>query len=351
MPDNLYKRGTIWWGRIQVRGRDVRRSLRTTSLGEARKRLDEMKRQAEHVAWSGDERHTYKAAVVKWSVEYLPGSVKPKTAKRYLVSVKALDPVFGDLFVDQIDRKTVAKFVSGRIKQTVTNATIRRDLSALSSILGACLAWGWVDANPAKEYDRGVIKEKRDPITLPTDEEIEAIIAASPPMLGRLWMLLWQTGMREEEAAGLEWSQVSLPDRRIILTRTKTSRPRAVPLDDSAVGTVAGTPRRLKSNWVFWHHEGERYAEPASAFGAIRRRVNRERKKEKTAEIRFRAHDLRHRFAVDYLRKGGNIYDLQQILGHTSIKTTEMYLAYLTPEETINSKHGVGTKTGTATAV
>jgi integrase/recombinase XerD len=48
-------------------------------------------------------------------------------------------------------------------------------------------------------------------------------------------------------------------------------------------------------------------------------------------ELRF--HDLRHFFAVSYLRAGGNIYDLQKTLGHTSIKTTEIYLDFLTPEE------------------
>ena len=44
-------------------------------------------------------------------------------------------------------------------------------------------------------------------------------------------------------------------------------------------------------------------------------------------------HDLRHKFAVDYLRKGGSIYQLQQYLGHASIRTTEGYLAYVTPEQ------------------
>jgi integrase len=42
--------------------------------------------------------------------------------------------------------------------------------------------------------------------------------------------------------------------------------------------------------------------------------------------------------AVDYLRDGGSIYDLQQILGHASIKTTEIYLAFLTPAEQRVSK-------------
>ncbi|MCG8356878.1 MAG: hypothetical protein MI920_15015 [Kiloniellales bacterium] len=46
---------------------------------------------------------------------------------------------------------------------------------------------------------------------------------------------------------------------------------------------------------------------------------------------------------VDYLREGGYIYDLQQNLGHTSIKTTKIYLDYLTPAEAKISK-GVAQK-------
>jgi len=50
-------------------------------------------------------------------------------------------------------------------------------------------------------------------------------------------------------------------------------------------------------------------------------------------KVGFRFHGLRHLFAVTYLQRGGDIYDLQRILGHASIKTTELYLDYLTPEE------------------
>ena len=47
----------------------------------------------------------------------------------------------------------------------------------------------------------------------------------------------------------------------------------------------------------------------------------------------FRFHDLRHRHAVDWLKAGRNIYDLQKGLGHSSIKTTEYHLEHLTAEE------------------
>ena len=47
----------------------------------------------------------------------------------------------------------------------------------------------------------------------------------------------------------------------------------------------------------------------------------------------FRFHDLRHRRAVDWLKAARSIYDLQQRLGHASVKTTEIYLKFLTSEE------------------
>jgi mRNA-degrading endonuclease RelE of RelBE toxin-antitoxin system len=48
---------------------------------------------------------------------------------------------------------------------------------------------------------------------------------------------------------------------------------------------------------------------------------------------RFPFHNLRHLHAVEWLQSGRSIYDLQHRLGHTSLKTTEMYLEFLTPEE------------------
>src|SRR5690606_26282719 len=55
---------------------------------------------------------------------------------------------------------------------------------------------------------------------------------------------------------------------------------------------------------------------------------------------RFRLHDLRHIYAINYLREGGNLYALQKQLGHGSIRQTEEYLQFLTPEEQEKVKAG-----------
>lgn len=60
-----------------------------------------------------------------------------------------------------------------------------------------------------------------------------------------------------------------------------------------------------------------------SRLAALRRKIG----------VSWTTHDLGHLYAVEFLRGGGSIYDLQQILGHASIKTTKIYLDFLTPEE------------------
>jgi len=92
---------------------------------------------------------------------------------------------------------------------------------------------------------------------------------------------------------------------------------------------------------VFWHDDGARYLNIASRFCAIIRRVEDLAKKDGRAFRAFQFHDLRHWFAVDDLKRGGgNIYDLQQVMGHRSIKTTVIYRDYLAPDEPRQSKHG-----------
>jgi integrase len=325
MPRNLYRRNGIWWGRVQLAGADHRRSLRTRDRAEASKRFKAWRDLLIAAHHFGIERHSWREAVVRYTSEIMPGAVKPGTAKRYLCSFRMVDPILGDMHLDEIDGRVLAK-IAGR--KGASNATRRRDLTAVSQVLRGAASWGWIEANAARTYDRGVIPERRDPIRLPTDDEIAALISACPAMLRAMVTVLLGTGMRLEEAAGLERRNVDFARKVITLDRTKTSRPRAIPMTDTVAGTIQALPVRLGCSYVFWHDQGERYLNLSSRPAAIG----------KKAGVAFRRHDLRHRYAVDYLKAGGSIYTLQQLLGHRSIRTTEIYLDYLTPDEQLVAK-------------
>jgi integrase/recombinase XerD len=207
-----------------------------------------------------------------------------------------------------------------------TNATIRRNLTALSRLLSNCVAWGWLQSNPARLFDRSIIRERRDPISPPSDDDVEKLIAASPPGVASILRLLEQTGMREMEAVTLTASDVDRSGKQIRLIRTKTNRPRTLDWrtpggEASIVLDVSGPP--------FLNAYGRPYRNFASNVNQITRRLM----VDDPAFKPFRVHDLRHRFAIRWLRKGGDIYHLSLHLGHTSIRTTENYLGHLTARE------------------
>jgi len=327
----VYKsRHGVYYGRVEVGGREIRRSLRTTNRAKAQQRLKKIEEDIEHAQFYGEERHTWKAAVGRWAME-AQGAISPGTFKRYTVSLGQVEHTLGEKYLDEIDCKAVAQ-IGGR--KDVTNATKRRDLTAVSSVLRYCVNWGWLEANVVSAYDRSVIKERLDPIVLPHAEDIDAVVSLCPGNFAKMVRLAQYTGMREEEIGSLERRQVRLTDQAIDLWKTKTNRPRTVDLDPRAVGTLSGTPRQLRKPWIFWHHEGQRYENISSRFAAITARAI----EKGFTETRFRFHDLRHWYAVDYLRRRGNIYDLQKQLGHDSITTTEGYLRHLTPEQARNAK-------------
>jgi integrase/recombinase XerD len=292
--------------------------------------------QAEHFRFYGETRHTWKEAVVAWA-KSVP-EISAGTMKRYLVSLGQLRGILDELHVDEITARTIAQI--GR-RAGVSNATRRRDITAVSVVLRWCVAQGWCEDNPARAWDRSVIKERRDPIVMPRDYDIDCVVACAPGNFARMIRFAQHTGMREEECASLERSEIDTRRQAVQLSKTKTNRPRSVPLDERAVGTLAGTPAHLGTRYVFWHEPGDRYANVASRFGAIVKRAQARAKAAKQPVPRaFRFHDLRHWYAVDHLRRGGSIYELQQILGHSSIKTTEIYLAHLTPAEQELVKRG-----------
>lgn len=120
--------------------------------------------------------HTWSEAVIGWHEEASRG-LKPATLARYLCSLGMVDPILGRLRLDRIDRRVLAR-VAGRAGPS--NATRRRDLTAVSTVLRWAVAREWISSNPARDFDRGIIRERREPVRLPTDEDVSALLAVTP---------------------------------------------------------------------------------------------------------------------------------------------------------------------------
>ncbi|SRR5579883_340271 len=358
-PKGCYWRGNTLYGRIMVRGVEHRWSLDTADPKVARGRFAEGAERIKADLKFGDRRRTWDDAVVAWAEEIV-ANVSPKTCRRYAVSLAQIDELLRGRFVDEIDKALLADIVARRRAKGVSNATIRRDLSAISSVLKFCEDHDWPGVtNHAALAVKRRVKERRDPIVLPEPADIEAIIAAAPGMLADMIRAAWKLGARQEELASLTWPRIDMERRQATIVG-KGNRLRVVDLFDAygplcdaerlerrrreqiaKTGAENAAEAAAREGFVFWHDDGKRYQEVSNRFFEARRAAAQKAKKEGRAFRRFKFHDLRHRFAVDFLKdRRGSIYDLQQHLGHTTVRTTEIYLAYLTPEEARAAKQG-----------
>lgn len=346
--NNLYKRGGIWWLRATVRGKEHRESLRTRDVKAARKARDARIEEINEQAGAG-RKVMWLEAVAAW-VEATAGHFSLNTARRYGTSLLIVEPFLKPLAVHDIDGQVIGSIIKYRRKDGVSEATIRRDLTAVSRVLEFSEGEGWSEGNPTLSK-RKTVKERRDPISLPTREAINQVLSEASPRFAAFIIAAELTGCRQNEL-------VKLPARNFNAARStltvigKGNKRRAIDLSEAAAAHFSAQPRTLGSTLFFTKEDGSPFNQAASDFTHLKRAVRQKLKKQGVEFQGFRFHDLRHLFAVEALRSGSmDIYRLSKHLGHTSVKTTEIYLDFLSPEEQERAKHGVGTKYGTVQAV
>jgi integrase/recombinase XerD len=342
-PKGCYWRGNTLWGRFKVAGVERRLSLRTDEGPVAQQRLKAAREREVASAHYGDARPTWEDAYIGWG-NHIAAHAKPSTVKRYATSLKQIEPFLSGCYLDEIDKGLVSEIVRRRRAGSgddpgATNATIRRDLTALSSVLSYAEVEGWKDDNPALARLRK-LKERRDPVVLPELADIEAVIARAPGLFASLIRVALLTGCRLDELRRLERNHLDFRRGQIALYRTKNSRPRFIDMGQ-AREALERLPVFMDSQWVFWHDAGQPYLNISSNFRRLVAAAQKAAQENKGSFRPFRFHDLRHRFAVDALKNGMSIYDLQRHLGHGSIGVTEGYLDYLTPNEADQAKRSV----------
>lgn len=329
-PRNCYWRGNVLWGRIQVKNSEIKWSLRTGDATVAKRRVKDRRNREVAAAHFGDSRKTYEEAFAHWS-GHIISQVSTATAERYACSLSQLEPWLRPLFIDEIDKAKVNEIVDGRRTAGVAIATIRRDLTALSSVLDYSEDRDWREGNPALAKLHK-LKERRDPIVLPDHRHIARVAARAPGMLSALTFTALRTGCRQRELVTAERGNLDHV-RRQLTVRGKGNRIRVIALDDETYERLRVLPAAIGCKWLFWHDDGEPYRNVSSRFAAIVKAEYKAAQKaaqaignDKDPGFRpFRFHDLRHRHAVDWLKSGRSIYDLKERLGHRSIKTTEIY--------------------------
>ena len=357
-PAGCYWREGVLWGRAKVKGKDIRWSLHTDDTKLAAQRRAAGQKRAVADRYHGDAPRMFEEVVKEWS-NAIEQQLGPKTYQRYLCSLEQIGPYVEGLKLSDVNTSMkIAEIVRERQK-LVKPATIKRDLVALSSVINYSVGEAWSESNAVLPR-LGLIKERRDPINLPHDEDIELVISRAPGLWPYLIRSALLTGCREDELVKATLRDHD-PKRKELTVIAKGNRRRVIDLRwGNADNLFTSIPVFAGKPWIFWRHEDKRLRKDNAERGSDRVMKHKGDEIEDPAQIfkrlvdetsvwaeengkqfvRFRFHDLRHRHCVDYLKAGGNIFDLQQRVGHSSIKQTEEYLKHVSPEQARIAKYG-----------
>jgi integrase/recombinase XerD len=136
-----------------------------------------------------------------------------------------------------------------------------------------------------------------------------------------LVMMLLDTGLRITEAITLERNRVDL-ERRCVSVMGKGSRERMVPLSNEGRKVLFVWLSRSQGRYVFCTERHEGHINYRNAYRDVKLVCG----KVGVTGAHVHPHALRHAFAVNYIRSGGDVYRLSRVLGHSSIQTTALYL-------------------------
>ena len=217
--------------------------------------------------------------------------------------------------VEEIDVRVLVDYASelGRARNGLAPATIARNLAAVRSFLRFTLG-------PTRVPDAslGPRRPQRLP-EAPKREEIELIVDlldGDGPLGLRnhaLVELVYSAGLRSAEAVGLDLADVDF-EQEHVRVRGKGGKERVVPLGEEAAHVVARYLREARP-------ELARGANDALFLSTRGRRLD-------TSTLRRllpHPHRLRHSFATHLLEGGADLRTIQELLGHSSLSTTQIY--------------------------
>ncbi len=222
--------------------------------------------------------------------------------------------------LERVDARALADYAAhlgaarpGRSPRRLAPATIVRKLAAVRAFLRHALG-------PARVPDIAVTphRPRRLP-DAPKPQEVDEALAAleADGALGlrnrALVELVYSAGLRSAEAVGLDLGDVDF-EQELVRVRGKGSKERVVPLGEESAHWLARYLREARPQLA-------RGANDALFLSTRGRRLD-------TSTLRRvlpHPHRLRHAFATHLLEGGADLRTIQELLGHSSLSTTQVY--------------------------
>lgn len=316
---SISRHSKIYWLDIRVKGKRIRRSLKTENRNEALARYAPLRDKLL-------EKHLgEKVRFSDFCKQYLDWawSSKPASAPREQQRLRKIQDFFQNLEIVYLNEITLYHIEQLREKlqgNGLSKATINRYLQILRGLFYKAIDWEVYDGkNPLKKVR---FYREDSPKSALTQTQLDRVIQTAKKISSKplsplqtifhdVVLLAVNTGMRKSEILNLRWE--SIKEDKIII-KGKADKTRTVPLNNIALEVINKQPRRE----IFVFNIPNRHQ-----HDLLRRTIIQVRKR---TGIDFNFHLLRHTFASMLIEKGVDFITVSRILGHSKLMTSLIYL-------------------------
>ena len=233
---------------------------------------------------------------------------------------------------DEVGQKLIIDYILYMKEKEYASSTVARKVAAIKSFFHHLVAVGAVATDPTTTLDSPKVK-KRLPRTISVTEA-ERLLAeparSSTPKALRdhaLLELLYATGMRVTEAVSLDIGDVNLPSATVRVKHRKDGKERVLPLHARAQQTLERyiqkgrlpLARDPEEQALFLNHRGQRLTRQGLWL------IIKAYAEKAEIDTEVTPHTLRHSFATHKLKEGAALHEIQKLLGHANITTTQVY--------------------------
>ncbi len=250
------------------------------------------------------------------------------TINTYLSDLKRFEKFTNSCKIEELSKKTLDDFILYLSKQNKKESTIIREVNTIKSF--------YVYLNHMKLINVSLIgfylpKLSRKLPQVLNYDQIESLLNA-PDISKKLELrdkamleLMYSSGLRVSELVNLEKGNINLSEKYLKIVG-KGNKQRVVPLGDYAISflikyvlEVRNKSKFKNSKYLFLNQKGL----PLSRqyfFNQVKKYASRA-----GIPINISPHTLRHCFATHLLENGANLKEVQSLLGHSKIETTQIY--------------------------
>jgi integrase len=331
---SIFLRDGRWYVNYQQGRRQVRKSLKTNSKKEARRKALALERDLLVGKRLFDKRPPLITDITAAFLEAKEGDgLAPSTLEKYCFCVAQMKQVAGELGlkrVSEIDAYFMDKFRKRRTEALSKRPgrdgqkTATNDMVTIREIVNYALEMKLIHEDPLAGYS--IKKSKTKPQPYWVQDELDRILAAARRQPHQdVYRLLGWTGMRIGEVENLTWNDIDLDNRVIKIQEKKGWKPktgdtRSVPMSSEVVELLGRQPRHCA--WVFTF--------PADRYGPVRQVRQRRlldylKRLLKKLGLPGHLHTFRHTFISLALTRGTPEATVREWVGHVDDEMIRRY--------------------------